>query len=266
MSPVIAILLGTIQGLTEFLPVSSSGHLAIAQHFIQDFSQPGVFFDIVVHLGTLLAVLMYFWKEILFLLNGLSPSRSGRDGRRLIVLLVIGTIPAVIAALTIGDWVEESFESLLAVGIALCITGCLLLVTPRFASGRRQLSEVSPLDAVIIGAFQSVALFPGISRSGSTIIAGLMRGIDRHDSARFSFLLSIPAIIGATVFNFRDAMSLPAEDHLAYGLAFLTAFVVGYVAIHLVVRLLASHRFHLFGYYCLLLGGCLLVYITVRPS
>lgn len=266
MSLGIAMLLGVIQGLTEFLPVSSSGHLAIAQYFINDFSQPGVFFDIVVHLGTLFAVLLYFRNEVMLLLRGLTPGDAGRDGRRLIGLLTIATIPAIIAGLSIGDRIRQSFESLSAIGFALCVTGGLLLLTPRFVSGIKRLSELSKPDALVVGLFQALALFPGISRSGTTIVGGLVLGVNRYDSARFSFLMSIPAILSATVFNMNDALSLPSGVIFAYLAAFVSAFVVGYVAIHLVVRLLASERFHLFGYYCLLLGGCLLVYVAIGPA
>jgi undecaprenyl-diphosphatase len=261
-----AVLLGVVQGLTEFLPISSSGHLAIAQHFLPGFDEPSVLFDIVLHLGTLGAVLIYLRREVAMLISGLMPGSSGVVGRRLILLLVLGTLPAVVAALSFGDFVENSFESLSVVGIALIVTGCFLLASSRFTTGRRGLGEVATKDAVLVGLAQSVALVPGISRSGSTIVAGLMRGIEHGAAARFSFLLSIPAILGAAVFKFSDVALVSGDALWGYVAGFSTAFAIGYVAIGIVIKLLASQRFYLFGYYCLGMGGAVLVYVAFGAS
>jgi undecaprenyl-diphosphatase len=255
-------LLGAIQGLTEFLPVSSSGHLAAAQHFIPGFHQPGVLFDIVLHLGTLLAVLIYFRSEVMLLALGLIHPKSGATGRRLTALLALGTLPIVVVGLTLGDLVERSFTELTVVGIGLLITGALLLVSPRFARESRTLEEVSAADAVTVGLLQSAALVPGISRSGSTIVAGLVRGLSREAAARFSFLLSIPAILGAAIYEVPKATLVSGEAVTSYMMGFLTAFIVGYMAISAVLRSLANRRFHLFGYYCLAVGGGVLVYVA----
>lgn len=264
-----AIWLGVVQGLTEFLPVSSSGHLVIAQHFMSDFEQPGLLFDVVLHLGTLGAVMVYLRREVALLLSGLKPGSTGTAGRRLIMLLVLGTIPAVIAALLFKDAIEASFEKLSVVGIALVCTGVWLLVTSRathVTGGTRTLEQLDTKDAVFVGLCQSVALVPGISRSGSTIGAGLLRGLAHGTAARFSFLLSIPAILGATVFNLRDAAFVSGDVWISYGAGFLTAFAIGYGAISIVIRFLESQRFHLFGYYCLLAGGAVLVYVALGNS
>jgi undecaprenyl-diphosphatase len=258
-----AILLGAVQGLTEFLPVSSSGHLVIAQHFLTGFDQPGVLFDVVLHLGTLGAVLIYLRHEISLLFSGLQLGSSGRAGRRLILALAVGTLPAVVAALLFKDFIERSFEDLWVVGVALCVTGMLLLFSRRFRSSERQLGDIGLADALFVGAFQSVALLPGISRSGTTIVSGLGRGLAHGSAARFSFLLSIPAILGAAVFNVREVAFVPGGAWAGYLAGFLTAFAIGYLAIGIVIKVLASERFHLFGYYCLGMGGLVIVYVAL---
>jgi undecaprenyl-diphosphatase len=258
-----AIVLGVVQGLTEFLPVSSSGHLAIAQHFLPGFDQPGVLFDVVLHLGTLGAVLIYLRHEVSLLFSGLQWGSAGRAGRKLILVLAVGTLPAVVAALLFGDFVEQSFEDLWVVAVALCVTGVLLLFSRRFSGTGRELADVGFADALFVGIFQSVALLPGISRSGTTIVSGLGRGLAHGSAARFSFLLSIPAILGAAVFNLREVAYVPSAAFGGYVAGFLTAFAIGYLSIGIVIKVLASERFHLFGYYCLGMGGLVLVYVAL---
>ena len=267
MSIAAAIWLGTVQGLTEFLPVSSSGHLAIAQHFMAGFDQPGLLFDIVLHLGTLGAVLLYFRQELVFLSGGLKPGSSGSAARRLIGLLALSTIPIVIVALLFKGRIEQSFEQLGLIGASLCVTGGWLLLSSRVSSrtspGKRQLQELTVRDALYVGLCQSAALLPGISRSGTTIGAGLMRGLGHGTAARFSFLLSIPAIVGAAVLNSKDVAFVGSDAVFSYFIGFLTAFAVGYMAIGIVIRFLERRKFHLFGYYCLVVGGALLGYVTL---
>ena len=262
MSVTTAILLGVVQGLTEFLPVSSSGHLVIAQHFLPGFNQPSVLFDVVLHLGTLGAVLVYLRREIAMLFSSLVPGGSGRVGRRLITLLALGTLPAVVVALGFGDYIEASFDRLSIVGGALLVTGAILLISSRYSIRGRSIDEIGTKDAVLIGLAQSAALLPGISRSGSTIVAGLMRGVDHAAVARFSFLLSIPAITGAAVFKFNDIALVSGDAVWGYLAGFLASFAIGYLAIDIVIKLLASRRFHLFGYYCFGMGGAVLVYVA----
>jgi len=261
-----AILLGLIQGLTEFLPISSSGHLAVAQHFLPGFSQPGLLFDIVLHLGTLLAVLIYFRREVFLLVRSLAPGEGGTVWRRLWIMLIVGTIPAVIVGLLLGGLVERSFEQLWVVGLGLIVTGTLLLSSRALAREGRDLAQLDVRDALTVGLFQSAALLPGISRSGSTIVSGLMRGLSHDAAARFSFLLAIPAILGATAYNLPRVSFLESGAVAGYVAGFATAFVVGYICIGVVLRLLAIRRFYLLGYYCLTAGGAVLVYVTFTLS
>jgi undecaprenyl-diphosphatase len=266
MSLYAAILLGLIQGLTEFLPISSSGHLAVAQHFIPGFSQPGLLFDIVLHLGTLFAVLIYFRREVGLLVRALNPADGDTTWRRLWVMLILGTLPAVVVGLSLGALVEQSFAELWVVGTGLLITGALLLGSGRLSLEGRELAEVGARDALTVGLFQSAALLPGISRSGSTIVGGLTRGLSHDAAARFSFLLSIPAILGAAVYDLPRVSLLEAGAVAGYVAGFATAFVVGYISIGVVLRLLAIKRFHLLGYYCLTAGGAVLAYVAFTLS
>lgn len=266
MSLYAAILLGLLQGLTEFLPISSSGHLAVAQHFIPEFSQPGLLFDIVLHLGTLLAVVIYFRREVALLVRSLAPGDGGNVWRRLWVTLILGTIPVVIVGLLFGGLVERSFEQLWVVGLGLIITGTLLLSSRQLSREGRDLAQLDLRDALTVGLFQSAALVPGISRSGATIVGGLMRGLSHDAAARFSFLLSIPAILGAAAYDLPRVSFLEAGAVTGYVAGFATAFVVGYICIGVVLRLLAIGRFHILGYYCLTAGGAVLVYVAFNLS
>jgi undecaprenyl-diphosphatase len=187
-----AFILGIIQGLTEFLPVSSSGHLVIFQHLFG--IHEGITFDVVVHLGTLVAVFIAFWDDIVFILR--------KPFSRISYLILIGIIPAGLAGYLLAPLVEQAFESLLVVGLGLIFTGVVLKYSEWMSErylGLKQSEETSFKDALFIGCLQALAIIPGISRSGSTIAAGLMAGLDREFVARFSFLLSIPVILGAGV-------------------------------------------------------------------
>lgn len=234
-----AIVLGVIQGLTEFLPVSSSAHLAIFQSLIPGFSQPGLLFDVLIHMGTTLAVVIYFRKKIL--------SITARE----LILLVIATIPAVLFGFLFRDILENSFTDIKAVGIQLVITGVLnFLVITAITKAKK----IDVLDSLLMGVAQAVAIVPGISRSGATIFAGVRLGIDKKRAAEFSFLMSVPAIIGANVleiFTHRD--SLGAVDG-AYLAGFIAAFVVGFATIGFLLKIVTERRFAVFAVYCIVLG------------
>lgn len=235
-----AILLGIVQGLTEFLPVSSSGHLVIAQHLVPGFSQPGVLFDVVLHAGTLLAVVAYFWRRLLKL------------NINYITWLVVGSIPAGLFGYFASDFVENLFTSITVVAIALLVTGVMNFLTDK---AKQSKGKITPLKALVIGVFQAVAIVPGISRSGSTIFAGVKQGINRKEAAEFSFILSVPAVLGANLLQITKYTSFSfLKGETAYLAGFLAAFVTGLAAISLTMKLLTQKRFRIFAYYAFALG------------
>lgn len=250
-----SILLGAVQGLTEFLPVSSSGHLVIFQHILGVQEAP-LTFDVMLHMGTLLAVFVAFWEDIVSILK--------RPFNRLTYLIVVGCIPAAVAGYLVAPLVEKAFESLLVVGLGLIFTGCALMLSEKWARERilvKDIDNTSYKDAIWIGLLQAVAIVPGISRSGSTIAAGLFAGLERELAARFSFLLSIPVIIGAGIFELSDvtAKSLGA-NLIPYLVGTGVAALFGYLAIIVVLRLVRNGRLSVFSYYCWALALATLIF------
>jgi len=243
--------LGLLQGITEFLPVSSSGHLVLAQA-LWGLGEPDLLFDVVVHVGTLLAVAVVFRSELWSLWRGL----MGRDpaGRRLLGLVILGSIPTAMIGLAAKDWFESLFASPAAVGLALLATGGLLMVTRWAPAGRRGLEQMGWGRAVLVGLAQGLAITPGLSRSGTTIAVGLLLGLERRLAARFSFVLSVPAIVGALVLELAD---LPAGREVALGplvAGGVVAAVSGYLALRLLLSLVQHGRLHWFAWYCWALG------------
>ncbi|MFH0809297.1 MAG: undecaprenyl-diphosphate phosphatase [Pseudomonadota bacterium] len=260
-----AIGLGLLQGLTEFLPVSSSGHLAIAQHFMPGFQQPGLLFDVSLHVGTLAAVCVYFRHDLAALLLG-RPHEAGslslKERLRLLVLMVAATAVTGTFGMLLKDRVEAAFASLAAVGMGLIVTGVLLLAGAFLARGAVTAGKVERntglLDALYVGLMQGLAVMPGISRSGSTISASLARGLDPAWAARFSFLLSIPAVAGAAVLECRECGHAVGGQWPAYVAGSLVAFVSGLLAIKLMMRLVRRGNLNPFAYYCFLMGALVL--------
>lgn len=241
-----ATILAVIQGLTEFLPVSSSGHLVILQKLF-GLAEPPVLFDILVHVGTLGAVLVYFRKELL------------KISRRTIWLIIIGTIPAAVVGLFLQSYITQIFDSLTLVGVALLVTAGLLLLSRRFKTLKRHFNQLKWQDALFVGCFQALAIIPGISRSGSTIVSGLWRKFDRETAFRFSFYLAIPAILGALILQIPDLIYSPCT-YLKQGiLGMFIAGVVGYGALKILENFLLQAKLWLFGIYCLVLGTIILL-------
>lgn len=251
-------LLGLIQGLTEFLPVSSSGHLALAEGWL-GLKSGNLLFEVTVHVATLLAVLAYYRTDLLAILRGVfssqAPEVAGMSGRRWFWLIVLGTIPAVIVGFGLEHAIEAAFGDLRGVGINLMATGAFLFSTLPLTGSRMVLSAKS---ALIIGVAQSVAILPGVSRSGSTIGAALWLGMDRAQAARYSFFLSIPAIAGAFLLSMIDFVKAGASTQgIAWGplaLAFVVAAVSGYLAVAAILRALAKRWFGHFGIWCWIVG------------
>lgn len=265
IAPLEALLLGLVQGATEFLPISSSGHLVLAQHLL-GWTESAVLFDVVLHVGTLVAVLVYYRADLLRLaqeglaalgdaLGGRASSAfDGRPGAWLALLIGIGTVPTVALALAFRDTFEELFGSVFAVGVALLVTGCLLFVTRFAPDGTRGEAGLRIRDALLIGFAQGMAITPGVSRSGTTIAVALLLGVERPTAARYSFLLSLPAILGALVLQLAD-VEAGAVELAPFALGFVAAAASGYLCLALLVRLVRHGRFAWFAPYCWAVGG-----------
>lgn len=253
-----AVLLGIVQGLTELFPVSSSAHLVILQSFFPDFRQPGVAFDVVLHLGTLFAVIIYFRNEILNIIKSIlpqnmantSPDNDFAASRRLLLLIVIGTIPVVIIGSLFQEKIHATFESARAAALFLIATGFLLFFSDKIKIAERSEKDMTITDSILIGLAQSVALIPGISRSGATITMGIFRGITRAAAARFSFLLSVPAICGAVALEASYLSQISSGEIFSYVAGFFAAAAAGLVSLKLFFLIIREARLKYFAYYC----------------
>ncbi|MCA9935594.1 MAG: undecaprenyl-diphosphatase UppP [Ardenticatenaceae bacterium] len=258
MSILEAIILGIVQGATEFLPVSSSGHLVLVPYLLK-LTEPGLTMIAIVHEGTLLAVLAYFRRDIWEIVKGVLGGLRRRQPlatpeSRLGWFIVLGSIPAAVVGLLFESYFEEVFGAPAVAAGFLLVTAVLLVIGERLMSGKKTLTHITWLDALIIGVFQMFALFPGISRSGSTITAGLIRGFDRATAARFSFLLGIPAILGAgllAVFDIVQAGNLGSQWPTMLA-GFVAAAVSGYACIHFLLTWLKQRSLYIFVVYVVL--------------
>jgi undecaprenyl-diphosphatase len=265
-----AVLLGVVQGLTEFLPVSSSAHLILIRAFFGWEADETLLqiFDVACHVGTLAAVVTFFWADLWRMARALPQALSaspGPDGQRL-RLVVIGTIPIVIVGGLWGHVLEESVRTARVVAIPLAVGGILLLVAERARRHAKTERAMSWRDALVVGAAQATALVPGTSRSGITITAGLLMGFERAAIARFSFLLSVPAIVAAAAkgaFEMRH-MALTAADLQLFAIGMVTSAAVGYVAVAFLLRYLTTHRLDVFGWYRIALAACTVVWLSLR--
>ena len=276
MTLVSSILLGVIQGVTEFLPVSSSGHLAIAEHLLGKTTEIPGFFDVLLHLGTLAAVFIAYWEDIremiLEFFDGVgdivhrTTPTPVPPARRMILLIIVGTLP-LFAVLPVKDTVEGLGDNMYFVAAALLVTGCLLFASDRVRRGRKTEKSASLLDALLVGVGQAVATCPGISRSGTTITAGCFVGFERKFAVRFSFLMSIPAILGANLLSLKDALEAGIlwEEVPVYLVGVAVSAAVGYACIRLLKMIAEKGKFGFFAYYCWLAGVVTLV-LTVFQS
>lgn len=260
MSIIEAVIIGFIQGATEFLPISSSGHLVLLPEIFQ-MTNPDLTLIGLVHAGTLLAVLIYFWRDLWAIATAVLHDFAQRKplasaDARLGWFIVIGTIPVVLVGLPLESFFEEVFSSPRAAAGFLLVTAVLLVLGERLLSGKKDIPHMTWTDAIIIGLFQALALFPGVSRSGSTIVGGLSRGLDRPTAARFSFLLGIPAILGAGLQAILNIFSANGSDFSlgVYVAAFIAAGVTGYACIHWLLTWVKNHTLYGFAAYVALLG------------
>ena len=276
MSLLSSILLGLVQGIAEFLPISSSGHLAIAEHLLNVSGATEIpdFFDVLLHLGTLVAVFVAYWSDIRDMIQELIcgardlARRSTPDpippARRLILLIIVGTLPLFLI-LPVKDLVEGLSDNMYFVAGALLVPGCLLFASDRVRHGRKTERSATLIDVLIVGVAQAIATCPGISRSGTTITAGCFVGFERKFAVRFSFLLSIPAILGANILSLKDAVEAgidwPSVPVYLVGVA--VSAVVGYACIRLLKMIAAKGRFGWFAYYCWFAGAATLLLTIV---
>lgn len=258
-----SIILGLVQGLTEFLPISSSGHLVLIPHFLGwKFSQQETFiFDVLVQWGTLFAVIVYFWHDLIDIIGGFLQALIDRHPfatyhARMGWYLILATIPAVVLGLFLKDTVAAAFTDPRATGGFLLITAAILVVAEVVGHRRRALEQITWKDALWIGFAQVLALFPGVSRSGSTIAGGMTRNLNRPAAARFSFLMSVPVMLGAGTLALLDLAHMPNLSNIIPPLlaGFFTALVFGYISIRWLLVYLSRHSLYLFAVYCTILG------------
>ena len=277
MTYLTAFLLGLVQGVAEFLPISSSGHLAIAQNLLHIEGAGSVpeFFDVLLHLGTLIAVFAAYWKDICEMVveffRGIgdlahrSTPSPVPPARRLILLIIVGTLP-LFAVLPIRKAVQGLGDNMVFVGAALIVTGFLLFLCDRVRKGHKTERSATWLDALLVGVGQAVATLPGVSRSGMTITVGCFAGYERRFAVRFSFLLSIPAVLGANILSIGDAVKagINGAEVPMYLVGVVTAAVVGYLCIRLLKYVADKGRFGAFAYYCWAVGILTLVLQAVK--
>ena len=268
MTVIQAFILGIVQGVTEFLPISSSGHLVLTPYLLDwNIPEEQVFvFDVLVQIGTLLAVIVYFWKDLWSILS-VSWSSLGKKGSfqkpevQMGVNLVVASIPAFFFGLVLKNAVELAFTDPKFTVMSLIFTAYLLILAEWIGKRSKKLSQINWLDALVMGIFQVVSLFPGVSRSGSTITGGMLRELDRSSAARFSFLMAIPVMVGAGTLAAIDLFATPGLGDFILPLlvGFFTAAVVGYLSIHWLLRYLANHPLYYFSIYLIALTTLIIV-------
>lgn len=264
MSLLDAVLLGIIQGLTEFLPISSSGHLVLGQELLNIAHQSDIAFEVFVHFGTLLSVVFMFWKDIKLIVISffggiIKPSAikhlyKNDDYFRLAIFIIIGCIPAGLVGVFFEKEIGLLFNDPKFVSVMLLITGLILFLT-KF-SNPKEGSSVSFASAIVIGIAQAIAILPGISRSGITISSAIYLGVSRENAAKFSFLLALPVIFGATILKANEVLQSPISNQelLVYFVGTVVAAISGYASIRVVLGLLKKKRFSWFSYYCFIVG------------
>ncbi|OED30812.1 undecaprenyl-diphosphate phosphatase [Methanosphaera sp. WGK6] len=261
-----AIILGAVQGISEFLPISSSGHLVIIPHLLG--VETGLAFDTILHIGTLVAIFTFFWNDIVNIIKGFIISlinlTEGKDKfieglqkvpeERFAWLIIIATIPTGIMGVLFKDAIETIFRGTVFVGIFLIITGLILYYSERHSSGNITEKNMSFKQAIIIGICQGFAVLPGISRSGSTIASGLCLGLNREYAARYSFLLSLPSVIGAGLIQVKDIATIDASITVLIA-GFVSSVIFGYLSIKLLMKMIEGWSLDVFAYYCWIVGA-----------
>lgn len=249
-----AIILGTVQGLTEFIPISSSGHLLVVEK-VFGFDVGSLLFDVMLHIGTLTALLIYFWSDIKQILRSIIEGRQDK----LWIYLIIATFPAAVAGFFVQSSASTSFRSVGLVAVNLILVAILMLWVENFST-HKKIEDLTARDSLLIGIAQAIALIPGVSRSGATVVAGMHRKLTREAAAKFSFLLAIPITTGAILkMLLGDGLGRVMDAPLVFLTGVLTSAVVGYLTIKYLLRYLASHKLNIFAYYRITLGVILLL-------
>jgi undecaprenyl-diphosphatase len=248
--------LGFIQGVTEWLPISSTGHLRIAEHYF-GLTVP-LLFDVVLHFGTLIVILIFFRKDVLNILKALTKGDFKSEDGKIIPLIVVGTIPTLLIGFFLGDILDKNFSSIPALGAGFIISGFAVYAT-KFGKETKQ--ELTFIEAFIVGTAQGLAIIPSVSRSGFTIVAALLLGVKRKEAFKFSFLLSVPSIVGAlglTLYQQHAELTLASIGLTEIAVGIAASIFVSFLALKLLWRTLATRRFHLFAFYCFAVGAILL--------
>lgn len=268
MSILTAIFLGLVQGIAEFLPISSSGHLSVFQNLLNlDTGTEGhVFFDVLLHLGTLVSVCVVYWKDIAEMIrevfsffvhirHPVPGSEKTHPARRLVLMIIIAILPLFLI-LPVNGYIEQLYYNTFFIGIAFLLTGLILFISDRMVIGRKNEKTMTVGNALFVGACQALATIPGLSRSGTTITGGIAAGLDRNFAVKFSFLISIPAILGANILSLIDAIKGGIDTELlpVYLVGMLVAMVSGYFAIRLLRYIASKGKFGKFAYYCWFAG------------
>jgi len=247
------LILAVIQGLTEWLPVSSSGHLVITQKVL-GLNLP-LIYSVMLHVGTLIVVLTVFRKDILDIIKALVKRDFETEEGKLALFIAVGSVPIAIVGFVFYDFFESLFSNLLAVGLALLITGWVLFFSEKRIGNRK----MGILDSLLIGLAQGVTIIPGISRSGVTVATGLLRRVDKAIAFKYSFLLSVPAVLGATVMESRELV-VGNVDMVPLFLGTIISMIVGYVSLKLLQKIVMREKFHLFAYYCWTVGLAIILF------
>ena len=277
MSIIQSIILGLVQGLSEFLPISSSGHLAVFQHFMHIREEDVLTFTVMLHFGTLLSIFIAYWKDIVALVRelfltiadictGKGIQMNKNETRRLGVMIVIATIPAAVAGLLFEDFFNSLYSNMIFIGVGLIVTGTCLFAADKWGGGERGVREMSMKSAFFVGLCQAVAMCPGISRSGSTMVGGLASRYNRPHAVRFAFLISIPTVLGAFLLELPDAAEAIRNGSeagmsaatLIIGIA--VAAVSGYAAIKVMIKAVTDRKLIWFSFYTWIAGAALIIY------
>lgn len=277
MSYIESIILGLVQGLTEFLPVSSSGHLAVLQHFFGIEGDKVLIFTVLLHIGTLISVFIMYWKDIwelikeLFLTikdlcTGKGLRLDERPTRKLGVMIIWTTIPTTIMGLTMNKFFESLNSNILAIGIGWIFTGVILFLAEKLNSGRKNIEKMNFRNGFFIGIMQGIAICPGVSRSGSTMVGGILTGLEREFAVRYAFLISIPTILGAAVLEIPDAIHQANVGTMSVGpmiAGIIVAAVSGVLAIKAMINVVVAKKLKYFSYYVWILAVFVIGYSLV---